>query len=259
MAINDVTLNYETLGGEPPSFEQTNQYQNEIYLRVLSRLTHQFKEKENIAKYLEYYLEGMGEVRNEENSLLLQRSLATAVGDNLDILGVHLGVIRDGRTDADYRRALFISSLIGASEGTREDVIGAVRIQSGGSKIRYWDIFPAALQIFTDGTGATEFSAELVKEIVPAGVNSQSVVIASHGEVPFVLSESLPANPTLILDNGDDYITDTGNLIELRVPSANVTTTPYGGGLGETDSSTGLPLIYEGGVVGYPLSESYQV
>lgn len=259
MAINDFPLNFEALGGEPLP-DQTSQFQNEIYARVISRLTHQFKEKQNIADYLDYSLEGFGEVRNEENALLNERSLANAIGDNLDIIGLHLGVIRDGRDDVAYRRILYIKTLVGASEGTREDVISTVRIESSGTKVKYWDIFPAANQVFTDGTNASLFTAQLLKEVVPAGVNSQSTVISSHGEIPVVMSESLPDNPTLILDNLDDYITEASELIELNVPAANVTVGAfYGGALGETDSTTDEPLIYNGNVVGSPLSEAYQV
>lgn len=259
MAINDLPLNIEALNGNPPSIDLELQFQTEILEQVRSRLTHQFKNKETIDKVIQYYLEGVGFVRNEEEKLLNLRSLNSATGVNLDILGVHVGTNREGRNDAAYRKEIYLQSLVGSSEATREDIISICRIQTDGDKLRYWDIYPAAFQIFSDGIDSSLDTAELVRKITPAGVGSETLFISSHGEVPFVLSESLLANPTLALENLDDYVSEAGQLLELNQPVGDVNTTFYGGSFGETDDATGNLIDVGGVLVGNILSEVYQI
>jgi hypothetical protein len=258
MALNDYTINYETLNGSPQEVVSKEQYQTEIVQRVYNRLCEQFKNKENIRKVLEYFLFGFGEIQSELDSLKNLRSLATAKGQALDVVGAQINVAREGLQDTAYRRKIFLKTLLGASEGSREDIISILRLESNGEKLRYWDIYPAAFQVFTDGVDASEDSAITVKSVTPAGVSSYTEVVASHGEIPFVLSESLPLNPTLALENMDDYISELGQLLELNIPLGDTLSVFYGGPFGETNVTTDEPYTYLGSDVGNIFSEVYQ-
>lgn len=259
MALNDFTINSEALNGNPQEFASSSQHQTEINQRIYNRLCEQFKSRETIRKVLEYVSEGAGALQAELFNLKTLRSLATASGQQLDIVGAQINVERAGLADTSYRRKIYLATLLGASEGTREDIIQITKLETDGDVLRYWDVYPAAFQIFSDGTLSSEDSADVVKGITPAGVSSYTELLSSHGEIPLVMSESLPLNPTLALENYDDYISEFGQLLELNIPLGESTTAFYGGPLGETDAITNQPYSYLGQPVGNIASEVYQV
>lgn len=262
MSLENFPINGGVINGSAEEAAAAAPYQSDINEVVLSRLTEQFKNKGNIEKLIRTYLEGLGEVRGTNNDLLYLRNLYTAAGVSLDVVGAQIGVQRLGRSDIDYRVAIFIATAITGSEGTRDDCIRVCRLHSAGSKLRYWDIFPAAFQLFTDGESASLDTTEFVRAVTPAGINSETTVIASHGNEPFVLTEVLFLDPTLALENSDDYISETGELLELNVPGAGNQPVTYGGGFGESIDTGGASDDYVLDITndpyGFPLSEVYQ-
>src|SRR5690554_2556395 len=172
MALNDFTLNSEALNGSPQEFATEEQYQTDINQRIYNRLCEQFKNRETIRHVLEYFAQGTGAVQAEIFNLKGLRSLSTAIGKQLDIVGAQINVFREGLGDTEYRRKIYLATLLGASEGVREDIIAVTRLETDGDKLRYWDIYPAAFQIFSDGELSSEDSADVIKGITPAGVSS---------------------------------------------------------------------------------------
>lgn len=254
MALNEFPINYEALNGDPLIQDVTLEKQTEILDRIFNRLTFQFQNRQNIADFIRYFAEGFGTVGNENFLLENFRSLATASGVQLDVLGSHLNVRRDGKLDDAYRREIFIHTLIGASSGTRDDIIALTRIHSTASVTRYWDIYPAAFQVFTNGDDANIGTAELVQEVTPAGINSETLVVASHGNEPFVMSETLTDVATLALENDDDFILENSDLLELNLRAAVSTAADYGGGFGEVDNSGNVVSL-----LNFEFSEAYQI
>lgn len=60
-----------------------------------------------------------------------------ATGVLLDVLGVHLGLLREGRTDTEYREVLKIKGFLNRTAGTPETTIAIMRSLFGGTDIIY--------------------------------------------------------------------------------------------------------------------------
>ncbi len=94
----------------------------------IRRLPQQFRGKPNIENFLRVLLEPFNELELVYTSLLLERSVNSAVGTQLDLLGKLVGQLREGRNDDDYRR--FIRARIAAnrSEGTIENLLKVIHL-----------------------------------------------------------------------------------------------------------------------------------
>lgn len=92
--------------------------------QALALLLTQFKSKEAIEQWLASYVVQVQEIEAALFQLYANRAIETAVGVQLDGVGQIVGLLRDGRTDADYRERLRIQILINLSSGTIEDVLG---------------------------------------------------------------------------------------------------------------------------------------
>ncbi len=63
--------------------------------------------------------------------------LDNAVGKQLDVLGIHLGLERNDKSDAEYRSLLKTKIYIDTSGGVAEVIIDAIRMLYGASEIHY--------------------------------------------------------------------------------------------------------------------------
>jgi len=83
------------------------------------------------------------------------RWIDTAFGAQLDGLGDILGELRFGRDDETYRLWLRFRIFINTSQGRPEDLIEACRFITNegraGGRVKYWENWPASVQLFTDG------------------------------------------------------------------------------------------------------------
>jgi hypothetical protein len=83
------------------------------------------------------------------------RWIDTAFGAQLDGLGDILGELRFGRDDETYRLWLRFRIFINTSQGRPEDLIEVCRFVSNegraGGRVKYWENWPASVQLFTDG------------------------------------------------------------------------------------------------------------
>lgn len=84
--------------------------------------------------------------------LLLNMWIDTASGEQLDVLGVHIGVDRLGRIDSEYRAVLVSQININISSGEPESLIDAVRTLFNTSDVLYKPEYPAKVIMFTHAT-----------------------------------------------------------------------------------------------------------
>lgn len=79
--------------------------------------------------------------------------LSSAIGEQLDVLGIILNVDRDGRTDDAYRAILYAKVQIDVSSGEPESIIAAVKaIFNNPAMVEYNPVYPGKFRIWTDGT-----------------------------------------------------------------------------------------------------------
>lgn len=103
-------------------------------------------------------------------SMLTVLWLENAVGEQLDVLGIHLDIERDGRSDEDYRKILILKSEINTSSGTPEILIKAVKNIFGITDAVYLPSYPAKVIIVTSFDLLSYDDLEFLLKVVPAGV-----------------------------------------------------------------------------------------
>lgn len=159
-----------------------------FYERSFTLLASQFREgiegeeRTNMQKLIAALVTPFYEINRVQLQLYNDRFLATAVGVQLDNIGLILGLPRglDSitgmlQTDSDYREALYFQVFINRSTGTPEEAIATLKFLTKATVIQYMDSFPAFYQMFTNGT-PENFSVppqdivQAMSDLSPAGV-----------------------------------------------------------------------------------------
>lgn len=96
--------------------------------------------------------------------------LSDATGEQLDIIGVHVGIPRQGLSDNDYKDLLEVKIQLNISSGEPESLISAVRILYGTNDIEYAPEYPAKVGLYVENQTYTLNEALLLLELLPAGV-----------------------------------------------------------------------------------------
>lgn len=103
----------------------------------------------------------------------------TAVGDQLDKLGLNVGELRDDRTDEPFRAAIRTRVLVNSSEGTLPELLAILEAAVPTIAVATAEYYPASLVFrWTDafaGVSPSDLMA-LIRRAKPAGVNVQAIV-----------------------------------------------------------------------------------
>lgn len=144
-------------------------------------LLDQFKNKVNINKFFNSINASIQEIEHVLFDLIQQRSLFTATGVQLDLIGDLLGIERNGRTDEDYRKVLIVQTRVNTSGGTPEDIIFVAQQLSDATIINLTETFPAIINLFINDTISQEL-LDALQIMKPAGVslNVSNIVITTQ-------------------------------------------------------------------------------
>lgn len=112
-------------------------------------------------------------------SMLTQTFVTNAVGYQLDVIGLYVGITRQGFGDDLFRLFIQVQIAINNSQGTPNQIMTIMMLITGATNCLYLPYPPAALdlQVNVDlasylqdiGLGQTAFIA-LIQEVIPAGV-----------------------------------------------------------------------------------------
>jgi hypothetical protein len=155
--------------------------------------------------------------------ILTQCNLGTAQGAQLDLLGVILGLARNGLDDAGYQVMLFLQAAINQISGTPESIIDAMTTILGLSTVTYiplWPAVPAAFALL--GSSALEPAVDYalndnLGDAIVDNLGDQIVVGSFFGINPTTVAELVPSGVTayfgdLLYDNsGDQMVDNNGN------------------------------------------------
>lgn len=143
--------------------------------RLRSLLTGRFQRKENFIRLFTALGDGAQDIEDTQFELLEDRSLGTATGVQLDLLGDLLGETRQGRTDEDYRSALSLRIIISQESGEPESIIRAALSLSGATRVQLLEGFPASIVVdIREGDPPDNFNSEL-KRATMAGVGLTTI------------------------------------------------------------------------------------
>lgn len=117
----------------------------------LDLLIQQFKDKPKFVQVLQLLTKQCEDIETAIFEFLNEFSIDTAVGAQLDLIGRLVGLNRNGRDDASYRTLLQIKVEINFSAGTPESLLKAAVALYDASNVQYTPIYPAKVQLWTDG------------------------------------------------------------------------------------------------------------
>jgi hypothetical protein len=111
------------LGGDPLALSTTSGGVDHV-ATALARLPEQFKNKETIQKLVEIFIGPFVSLEAAFQQLLTERSIDTAIGVQLDVIGILVGERnRNGEIDALYRRRIKARVRTNRSSGLIEEYI----------------------------------------------------------------------------------------------------------------------------------------
>lgn len=190
----------------------TNQFE-----RALALLVSQFRgqktngELTNLQKLLKVLVAPAQRLEDVKWQLKTERWLSTAIGAQLDEIGVILGLPRElNESDEDYRERLEFQIFINNTSGTPEEVMAVLAFLTDATHVNYHDIGIAAFQLETNGLknlSAPDEPNELndgIFQVSPAGVNYAPIVATYNVPIPFELGGDLTDQALLVYpDSGD--------------------------------------------------------
>jgi hypothetical protein len=209
-----------------------------ILSESLDRPTSKFKNKPNVSSFIKIKAETFQELEDSLYTVLTERWLDDAVGEQLNQLGQIVGEPRIGRNDEDYRVAITTRITLNSSGGEPERVIQFLQSIAVTDDVSLEELFPAKIKVFV-GAPLTLNQARRLRQIVAAGIGT-IFVETSDGQTPFGTSELGSPDPVNVLGFGElgflDFEFNDEDLLELNdgntlgVTDANDFVAPESGG-----------------------------
>lgn len=197
----------------------TNQFE-----RALALLASQFRDQKangdltNFQKLIKVLVKPMQDLENVKWELKTERWLSTAIGQQLDEIGLILGLPRNlGESDEDYRERLQFQIFINISSGTPEEVMQVLAFLTHATHVNYHDIGIADFQLETNGLTFPDPVNDLndaIFQVSPAGVNYAPIVATYNVPISFELGADLADEPLFIAPDSSEIT----NLLLAPVP-----------------------------------------
>jgi len=150
----------------------------------------QFKNRPNFDKVFTILAKHLDELETLYLCLEVMVRLDNATGALLDQWGDLLNVPRQQADDNAYRDALKFKVFVINSEGTSEEVMSFVRALTQATDVEVFDVYPAKVSVYTNGTSFPDGIVGAVDEMLAAGVGIDEFVYISPGLTPFTFSEN---------------------------------------------------------------------
>jgi hypothetical protein len=135
---------------------------------ALARRPEYLKEKPNFEALLSAIVAPMQDIEDAAFAVLTERAIDTAIGAQLDAIGVIVGLARNGLTDDVYRRYLRAQIATNNSEGTTNEILNIARLVVHDLTVSLVIVphYPAAFSLVIAGAGVTADIAAIVAAFV---------------------------------------------------------------------------------------------
>lgn len=117
-----------------------------------SKLLYQDKNAASLAAFINAFVSPMQAIEDMFYDLLMNRSLANAVGAQLDGIGRIVGETRKGLSDDTYRIRLKVRILVNRSEGEPERLIKIFKLFASATDVFYNELYPCQIEMMSNGT-----------------------------------------------------------------------------------------------------------
>lgn len=168
----------------------------------LDWLTSQFNNSEFVRSFLESVLIELDYTNTSFFQLLNERGIDLAYGDRLDQLGKLIAVSRQGDQDATYKQRILNKILTKRGEATPNDILSIMKINTQADATDIWEHFPACVFFMSDGV-VNKDTPLLLKNVSPAGVDSQYVIWNEYAEAHIPVEVGAPSSQYLPEYNED--------------------------------------------------------
>lgn len=129
-------------------------------------LINYFQNKPKIRGLLDAFIEQVQDLEDGTYPFYTQFLVSAAIGSQLNAIGFIVGVDRAGRSDSEYRTAIYAQIAINTSRGTISDIITVYELLTGSTDTQVLEYFPGVIDIFgnvnieweLDGDGADAFA-----------------------------------------------------------------------------------------------------
>ncbi len=216
--------------------------------RTLSLLVSQFRREKangdltNFQKLIKAICSLGQEAEDVNWQLKTERWLSSAVGQQLDEIGILLGLPRNiNESDESYRERLQFQIFINSSSGTPEQVIAALAFFTKGDNIGYLERDFAFFQLETNGLtfpNPPNVLNDGIFSLSPAGVNYAPIVATYNVPISLVFSGDSVVQPLFVAPNSDDP--SQLNNLSMEVYVDNPILAVNAGGVEETGEDGGL-------------------
>lgn len=193
--------------------------------RTLSLLASQFRREKpngeltNFHKLIQAICVLGQEAEDVNWQLKTQRWLSTAIGQQLDEIGIILGLPRNiNESDESYRERLQFQVFINVSSGTPEQVIAALAFFTKSTHIGYFERDYAFFQLETNGLtfpNPPNVLNDGIFSLSPAGVNYAPIVATYNVPISLIFSGDTISEPLFVAPNSED-VSELTNL-EMQV------------------------------------------
>jgi hypothetical protein len=177
----------------------------DVVVDGLGRMLSQWEDKPNITGLVQSYLENIQVVEDMWFQLLTERDIYSAVGAQLDVLGLIVGQLRLGQEDELYRQSILNRVAINTSDSTPEKILEILKLITNTDTVGLWEHYPASLHLFTDGT-LTNTTATALSDSAAAGVSVR--LMFHNSECPSFIPSSLIGDTFDFVDNTNDQLED---------------------------------------------------
>lgn len=198
-----------------------------FFERSLSLLASQFRDFKpdgsltNLQKLIKVLSAPFQEIADVIQELKTERWLSTAIGQQLDEIGIILGLPRNpNESDEAYRQRLQFQVYINIYSGTPEQLMNILKNVTNASYVGYLETEFAYFQLETNGlTFPTPINSlnQLIKDSSPAGVNYAPIVLTYNMPIVFSFGDDVTDVPLNVAPNENDPL----ELHELEVEPYN--------------------------------------
>jgi len=175
------------------------------YQRALALLASQFRDRKingdltNLQKLIRAIVTPIQELQDVNFELETERWLISSVGQQLDEIGIILGLQRNlDESDSDYRERLQFQIFINTSSGTPEEIIRILKTLTDATYVGYLDSPLAFFQLETNGLTFPIPANDLNDAIFrasPAGVNYAPIIATYNVPIPFQFGNDISNTP----------------------------------------------------------------
>lgn len=134
---------------------------------TLNKILEQFKDSTNLKGIVESANTSANDIEQALFEIRDEFWITTAVGTQLDVLGIIWDVQREGLSDTDYRTKILSKISLNVS-GEPEVIISILKLLFGATFVTYLPFYPAGFYIYND----SDITIDELELISPSGVQS---------------------------------------------------------------------------------------